>query len=232
MLIAPATPDDLKTLIGFRDEAARWLKGRGIDQWSAPWPTQDLMEEGMLRSILAGETFIVWDDDTPAATLTVDHWANPDLWTPVEAAEPALYTHKVTVARAYAGRGLGRELLDWAGTRAANEGARWLRLDAWTTNRTLQQYYLDQGFSHVRTVVLAHNPSGALFQRPAARVPMPHLQEAPAGREHSTLNRMREGVESRPELPREGNDGSMERSMKVPIEADQARPKLISRHVA
>jgi GNAT superfamily N-acetyltransferase len=88
-----------------------------------------------------GETFIVWDDDgTPAATVTVDRWANPDLWTPEEAAEPTLYAHKLTVARAYAGCGLGIELFDWAGNRAAVDGAQWLRVDVWTTNRKLQQY--------------------------------------------------------------------------------------------
>ena len=29
----------------------------------------------------------------------------------------------------------------------------------------------------LRTVVLPHNPSGALFQRPAKRVPIPRLHE-------------------------------------------------------
>ncbi len=73
MIIAPAAPEDLGLLIAFRDEAARWLAARGIDQWQEPWPTEDLMEEGMLRKIQAGETFIVWDDDgAPAATITVD----------------------------------------------------------------------------------------------------------------------------------------------------------------
>jgi GNAT superfamily N-acetyltransferase len=93
-------------------------------------------------------------------------------------AEPTLYAHKVTVDRAHAGQGLGAELLDWAGTKAADEGADWLRVDVWTTNEHLQHYYLRQGFTYVRTVVLPHNPSGALFQRPAERVPTPHLQEA------------------------------------------------------
>jgi ribosomal protein S18 acetylase RimI-like enzyme len=88
-----------------------------------------------------------------------------------------LYAHKVTVDRAYGGQGLGAELLDWAGTRAVDEGADWLRVDVWTTNERLQHYYLRQGFTYVRTVVLPHNPSGALFQRPAQRVPTPHLQE-------------------------------------------------------
>ena len=179
MRIAPAVPDDLDTLIAFRDEAADWLARRGVDQWQEPWPTEDLMVEGMLRNIQAGETFIVWDDDgTPAATITVNQWAKPELWTPEEAAEPALYAHKVTVARAYAGQGLGAELLDWAGTRAADNGAIWLRVDVWTTNEQLQHYYLNQGFTHVRTMVLPHNPSGALFQRPARRVPTPRLREA------------------------------------------------------
>jgi GNAT superfamily N-acetyltransferase len=181
MRITPAAPEDLMTLVGFRDEAARWLACRGIDQWSEPWPTEDLMMEGMLRNIHNGETFIVRDDDgTPAATITVNYWAKPELWTEAERAEPALYAHKMTVARAYAGQGLGAELLDWAGTRAAKSGAIWLRIDVWTTNEQLQKYYLDQGFSHVRTVVLPHNPSGALFQRPALRAPTPRLSEAHA----------------------------------------------------
>jgi hypothetical protein len=108
MRITRATPDDLGVLAAFRDEAAAWLTAKGIDQWQEPWPTEDLMVEGMLRNIEAGETFIVWDDDnTPAATITVNRWAKPELWTEQERAEPALYAHKVTVDRAYGGRGLG-----------------------------------------------------------------------------------------------------------------------------
>jgi ribosomal protein S18 acetylase RimI-like enzyme len=50
-------------------------------------------------------------------------------------------------------------------------------VDVWTTNERLQHYYRKQGFTYVRTVVLPHNPSGALFQRPAQRVPTPRLEE-------------------------------------------------------
>ena len=178
MRITRATPDDLDTLVAFRDLAAAWLASKGIDLWQEPWPTEDLLVEGMLRSIENGETFIVWDDDnTPAATITINHFAKPELWTPEEAEEPAIYAHKITVDRTYGGQGLGAELLNWAGTRAADEGAEWLRVDVWTTNERLQHYYLKQGFAYVRTVVLPHNPSGALFQRPAQHAPTPHLQE-------------------------------------------------------
>jgi GNAT superfamily N-acetyltransferase len=135
MRITRATADDLDTLVAFRDQAAAWLASKGIDQWQEPWPTEDLMVEGMLRNIEAGETFIIWDDDNrPAATITINCWAKPELWTEQERAEPALYAHKVTVDRAYSGQGLGAELLDWAGTRAADEGADWLRTSGRPTN--------------------------------------------------------------------------------------------------
>ena len=105
---------------------------------------------GCCANIEAGETVIVWDDDdTPAATITINRLAKPELWTEEERAEPALYAHRVTVDRADGGQGLGAELLDWAGTKAADDG----------------------------TVVLPHNPSGAVFQRPAKHVPTPRLQE-------------------------------------------------------
>jgi hypothetical protein len=87
-------------------------------------------------------------------------------WSPFGAVE--LATPKNPVGRRAAG--LGRD-------QAADEGADWLRVDVWTTNERLQHYYLRQGFTYVRTVVLPHNPSGALFQRPAQRVLTPHLQE-------------------------------------------------------
>jgi hypothetical protein len=52
------------------------------------------------------------------------------------------------------------ELLDWAGTRAADEDARWLRVDVWTTNERLQHYHLEQGFT---VAVSGRWGAGALF---------------------------------------------------------------------
>src|SRR5215204_2484382 len=105
MRITRATPDDLGALVAFRDEAAAWLAADGIDQWQEPWPTEDLMVEGMLRNIEAGETFIVWDDDKPAATITINRFAKPELWTPEEAAEQAPHANEVTGDRRYGGQG-------------------------------------------------------------------------------------------------------------------------------
>jgi GNAT superfamily N-acetyltransferase len=145
--ICAAQPDDLDKLLAFREEAAAWLSRLGSDQWQRPYPADKL-----LATIEAGFVFMVRDLDVTAATITLIPEAEEGLWTEEELREPSLFINKLTVARTHAGRNLGGRLLDWAGDRAHRSGAKWLRLDAWTTNTALQTYYRRQGFEHVRTV--------------------------------------------------------------------------------
>jgi GNAT superfamily N-acetyltransferase len=147
MIITPAEPHDVAKLLSFREEAAAWLRGIGSDQWSRPYPADKL-----LATIEAGTVFMLRDGHTTVGTITLTPDAEAGLWTDEELAEPSMFVNKLTVAREYAGRNLGGRLLDWAGDRAHCAGARWLRLDAWTTNEGLQRFYLAQGFTHVRTV--------------------------------------------------------------------------------
>ncbi|WP_079027480.1 GNAT family N-acetyltransferase [Streptomyces rimosus] len=148
MKIAPATSNDLATLLSFREEAAGWLRGIGSDQWSRPYPADRL-----LSTIEAGEVFMLRDGEVTAGTITLTSEAEQGLWTDEELKEPSLFINKLTVARRYAGRDLGGRLLDWAGDRAYRANAKWIRLDAWTTNKALQRYYTLHGFKHVRTVL-------------------------------------------------------------------------------
>ncbi|WP_024760158.1 GNAT family N-acetyltransferase [Streptomyces exfoliatus] len=147
MIIETATPADLAVLLAFREEAAVWLGSLGFDQWQRPYPADKL-----LATIEAGVVYMVRDGGVTAATITVTPDAEDGLWSDEELAEPSMFINKLTVARTHAGQDLGGRLLDWAGDRASLAGASWLRLDAWTTNEPLQQYYLRHGFAHLRTV--------------------------------------------------------------------------------
>ncbi|MEU6916793.1 GNAT family N-acetyltransferase [Streptomyces olindensis] len=147
MIILPAAPDDLAQLLAFREEAASWLRELGSDQWSRPYPADRL-----LATIEAGTVFMVRHGEMTAATITLTPEAEEGLWAEGELSEPSIFVNKLTVSRRYAGQNLGGRLLNWAGDRAFRASAKWLRLDAWTTNEALQRYYLRQGFRHVRTV--------------------------------------------------------------------------------
>ncbi|MGW2331674.1 GNAT family N-acetyltransferase [Streptomyces sp. NPDC001700] len=166
MIITRAEEADIDRLLRFRTDSAAWLAPKGIDQWSKPFPA-----EHILSSIRAGEVFLIKEsmEADAAATVTLDQDADIRLWTPEERSEAARYVHKLTVDRSHAGTGLGARILDWAGDRAAREGAQLLRLDAWTTNPQLHNYYLNQGFEHVRTSQDPSVVSGWAAQRPAVR---------------------------------------------------------------
>jgi predicted N-acetyltransferase YhbS len=101
----------------------------------------------------------------PAATVALDTFSDPKLWTPEEQQQPAMYLHRLIVRRKYSG--LGTDVIEWACKRAGELGNNWVRIDVWTDNVGLHRYYEQRGFHHVRTLDMIDYPSGALFQRKA-----------------------------------------------------------------
>lgn len=154
---------------------SRWLEKTDTDQWAKPWPDANGRNERIKRAIEAGRTWIAWDSDEPVATLT----ASPNdhrIWPEEIRRDPAVYVRRIVVSRdpRYAGQGLGGQLLDWAGLRAAREyGARWVRVDVWTTHPRLHAYYRDQGFEFCDYSPVPHYPSAALFQKRTDQISVP-----------------------------------------------------------
>ena len=132
------------------------------------------------RGIKSGRTWMVEDGSRPgddprrlAATVTCGRGGNRKLWTQRERNEPALYISRLIVARRQAGRGVGASLINWAGLRGRDWDAQFIRIDVWTTNHGLQNYYKAQGFRHVRTYDFDDPwdyPSAALFQKPTNEI--------------------------------------------------------------
>jgi hypothetical protein len=165
VIIEHASIDDLPVILAMRKEASDWLAKQGIDQWAAAWPTAEAQSERILSSIRAGETWMVRDDEgATAATLALDTFSDPKLWTPEEQQQPSMYLHRLIVRRKYSG--LGTDVIEWACKRAGELGNDWVRIDVWTDNIGLHRYE-QRGFRHVRTLDLSDYPSGALFQRKA-----------------------------------------------------------------
>jgi ribosomal protein S18 acetylase RimI-like enzyme len=172
--IRPAAPDDVPKILGLIGSSAAWLQEKKqTDQWARPWPNRDERDARVVQGIADRLTFMVEDDaGAVIGTVTCREHGNDMLWTEAELAEPAAYVSRLIVSRDHAGQGIGAALIDWAGARAVDSwGANWVRVDVWTTNAALHQYYKDQGFEHMRTLEFAdpwQYPSAALFQKPAA----------------------------------------------------------------
>jgi GNAT superfamily N-acetyltransferase len=170
-MLRRATVEDMAVAIRLIDEAAEWLRGKGTDQWSRPWPSRADRDSRILASLRQGKTWIGWDDRIPAATITVDPDDDP-YWPEQFRRDPAVYIHRLVVGRPYKGVGLGAALLDWAARIARRDyGARWIRVSAWTTNLRLHEYYRRQGFSACGFHPDDGYPSAARFQKPTAHIP-------------------------------------------------------------
>jgi ribosomal protein S18 acetylase RimI-like enzyme len=163
-----ATMDDLQTIINLVKEAAGWLHTRGTDQWAKPWPSRTERDNRVRHGLATNSTWLMWDGSTAVATLTAHREGHERLWMPDERREPSAYLHRIIVSREYAGRRVGATFIDWAASRAAAEyGARLTRIDVWTSNNALHDYYRRIGFAFLRFVENYDDyPSRALFHRP------------------------------------------------------------------
>jgi GNAT superfamily N-acetyltransferase len=175
MRIALATAEDFNAILGLIDDAATWLRAKDTDQWAKPWPDQDARDARVMRGLAGHKTWIVWDGDVAAATVTLTARRNQKVWSgprcECDLSERSVYAHRLITARGYQGRSLGAQLIDWAGWRARHEyGAQWIRIDVWTTNTALHDYYMKTGFQPCGFCADPDYPSGRLFQKRTARI--------------------------------------------------------------
>ena len=175
MRIALATTEDFDTVLGLIDDAATWLRTKDTDQWEAPWPDPAARDARVTRGLAGGKTLIVWDGNVAAATVTLTPKLNPKVWSrpacTCDLGERAVYAHRLITARSHAGWGLGAQLIDWAGLGARSDyGARWIRIDVWSTNSALHDYYRGAGFEPCGVCEDPDYPSGRLFQKRTARI--------------------------------------------------------------
>lgn len=187
MQIAPATTEHFDAVLDLIDQASAWLRTRETDQWTAPWPDRAARDARVMRGLAGGKTWIVWDGGTAAGTVTLAAKPNPRVWSgpacTCDLSRRAVYAHRLITARDYSGWGLGAQLIDWAGRRARRHyGAQWIRIDVWTTNTALHEYYIKRGFRPCGFCPDPGYPSGALFQKPVAMIganDAPLFTEAP-----------------------------------------------------
>lgn len=179
---AEPTAENLAAVLGLIEDARGWLWTKNTNQWATPWPSQEARDARVFKGLESGTTWLVWHEETPAATVTVTTRKNPAVWSPpactCDLSERAVFVHRLITARPYSGQGLGAELIDWAGLRGRRlYGAKWIRIDVWSDNTALHGYYQDKGFRRCGVCADPGYPSGALFEKPTSLIRKPSLPQ-------------------------------------------------------
>ncbi|MGH3794664.1 MAG: GNAT family N-acetyltransferase [Pseudonocardiaceae bacterium] len=171
-------PDSLDEAVDLLEEAASWLKSKGIEQWPSSFRApgkDDILKdrvEGLRRHADAGQLWVLRDggnNDQAVATAVVTHWPELDFahgW-PGGHSDlfDARYLCRMAVARAVSQQGLGRVMIGYAEWLARAAGITYLRLDCSKSNEKLHAYYRRAGFDQVGLVDLNDRKTGALFQK-------------------------------------------------------------------
>ncbi|MFD2082538.1 Ribosomal protein S18 acetylase RimI [Actinopolymorpha cephalotaxi] len=167
-----ATEADLPAVFALLTEAAERLAEQGVEQWPARFERDGGWRARRIEGYVAGgHLYLGSDDQGYVATITLSPHADADFahgWP--GGPSDALYIYRFAIAGRVTGRHLGDRLLAWAADQAAQAGKSWLRVDVHRHNAGLQRYYERRGFARVGTVVTPPRRSGALYQRPSARL--------------------------------------------------------------
>ena len=143
MRVVAAQPADLPRYLDLLEELADWLHARGIEQWPRGRARTGAAYYG--ASIDKQEVHLAFEGNEFVGALRL--LMRDDIVWPDAANDDGLYLYNLAVRRTWAGRGLGRWLLDWAERLAGESGRHYLRLDCLPGNTFLRQYYEDAGFT-------------------------------------------------------------------------------------
>lgn len=78
IFIEAARPDELPIVLSLLDDAAGWLRERGIDQWPESFSRDTTWRIDRLRFYIEqGLTYLARDESGPAATFTLSRAADP-----------------------------------------------------------------------------------------------------------------------------------------------------------
>ncbi len=155
--VVKAESQDLDTVLEILRDAASWLLSKGIDQWRP----ESFSPESFTGKIKLGEVYLAKQNQQLVATITLQ-WSDRFFW--VDDDTDAGYIHKLAIKPNYTGKGLGRQLLEWAEQTTKAAGKNYLRLDCMFENPRIRQYYENAGFSY-RGEVNGQGWRAALYEK-------------------------------------------------------------------
>jgi protein-tyrosine phosphatase len=141
-VIRRARTEDADDIVAVRDEAARWLIGRGIVQWRPGEVTAD----DVVGWLSTGRLYVALSGAALVGSVRVA-WEDPEVWGPRP--PDAGYIQALVTARAAAGQGLGRLLLAHAEGVIDRSGRPLARLSCLRDNTGLESFYAAAGYLEV-----------------------------------------------------------------------------------
>jgi GNAT superfamily N-acetyltransferase len=129
-------------------EAAAWIASIGQPLWDP----ESMTEEKLLEHNREDEFFAGYLDGKAVAAMILK-FEDLDFWPELPSGSSG-FIHKLSVRRAFSGKGLSAQMIERAGTECRKRGITALRLDCDSEREALRKLYESNGFGLVRTGTL------------------------------------------------------------------------------
>ncbi|OAB37002.1 GNAT family N-acetyltransferase [Paenibacillus glacialis] len=143
--VYPATIEESHKVLELWKESARWIQSKGINQWNPDHFNIEQVHECFNNG---SEIFLARLNEEVVGTLFVC-WSDPIIWEELDD-NASGYIHRFAVSRNHLGLGIGKKLLIWSENYIRNKGKKRIRLDCMAENNSLNQYYLESGYKHIK----------------------------------------------------------------------------------
>lgn len=130
------------------------------------WGAGVYTEEEVLRLMAKSPTYLAYVDGEAVGTVALQ-WEDEPVW----GVQPPIagYIHRLAIKDGVEAKGLGAQMIDWAGNQVARRHRKFLRLDCDIRNLGLCAYYEKQGFVQVGSKQMTRSGhTAALYERQVA----------------------------------------------------------------
>lgn len=170
--ILPATQEDVPELVRVLQDASDTKQEHGDNIWG----TTPFTEKEAQRMLDGGHTYVARTEDGTIAGTFVLQPEDERMWGDKGVDEQALYIHRLSARREFRGKGVGEQIISWAGQKARELQKPLLRLDCPYEQRSLCEYYEKRGFIEVERRDIQASPGR---RNPEATVYKAALYELP-----------------------------------------------------
>ncbi len=147
MAIRPAESSDVSRVMDIFARCLAQMRAQGIDQWDEIYPNLDVLRE----DVQAGSLFVAEEDGACVGSVCLND-RQPEQYRSVPwlcTGGRALVVHRLCVLPACQGRGIGRQLMEFAHGFARSRGFACIRLEVYLTATAAMGLYARLGYRRV-----------------------------------------------------------------------------------
>jgi len=157
-MIKQADENDILTIEGILIDAVIWMKKNKLQN---QWNEDSIKWNSLSKDYQINNFYIDYHNGVPAACIAITD-LDSKYWSEIPQGE-SLYIHKLAVKREFAGKGISKELINFAKKLSLKNGINSLRLDCNLQRNKLRMLYENEGFVYVDRKNLEKNYDMALY---------------------------------------------------------------------